>query len=52
MHEQLEGKGWVGMELTDMAKQAGGDNPPPKLGEFMISYHFAADVFHFRVEIL
>lgn len=29
VHEQLEDKGWLGMELTDMAKQAGGDNPPP-----------------------
>lgn len=46
MHEQLEDKGWLGMELTDMAKQAGGDNPPPKLG-IRKSFPFKtnADVF-------
>lgn len=29
VHERLQGKDWLEMELTDMAKEAGGVNPPP-----------------------
>lgn len=29
IHERLQGKAWLEMELTDIAKAAGGDDPPP-----------------------
>eukprot|EP00913_Durusdinium_trenchii_P028669 g26885.t1 len=38
IHERLQGKAWLEMELTDIAKAAGGDDPPPTLAASEFAY--------------